>query len=222
MWRSSTAALLLAGLALAPALQAARAVGPDRGGMFSGKSQRRPPAHDGVLREVVDEAQGLFDALARESRRLPREESQALAKELRGEYKLPEAEDRARRCLGLAEDTVGLQEAIKAQQDRLKGAAAEDMDREEQKLLGLQSDLMGNVEDLRKTLRSLIKDLKEDGMRELRNWLMINEGMLRRRREDAEAAAKLEAAAQALSPSAETLPIDAGTLAPPPAGVEKR
>ena len=179
--------------------------------MFT-RSHMKPSVIDkDALREEVDETQGLFDVLAHETRRRGRELLTELPKQLRGDYKLPEAEGRARKCLGLAEEVISLQDAIKAQQAVLKAAAADAQDAEERKLLGLQSDLMSTVEDLRNNIRSLHTDLKEDKVRDLRNWLMVSEGVLRRQREDD------EAQAASLTPTAEAQPISAEAVTPPAA-----
>lgn len=160
------------------------------------------------LRAAIDETQALFGALAAETGSLDKAVLGELLKDLRSEYKLPDAEKRARRALELSEEIDQIQAGIKQQQGRLKDAAKdEDADKLEERLLGLQSDLLGSVEDLRKTLRSLHKDLDEGQIRDLRNWAMVSEGLLRRRREAAEEAAGRQAAAEAL-------PIDAGAVAP--------
>lgn len=159
------------------------------------------------LRSAIDETQVLFNSLAAESSRQDKEAVKGLLKDLRTDYKLPDAEKRAGRALELSEDVIAIQAGIKQQQARLKDAAAGDLDAEEQRLLGMQSDLLGAVDDLRKTLRSLHKDLKEEGVRDLRNWAMVSEGLLRRRREAAEAEAERQKAA-------EGLPLDAGQVLP--------
>lgn len=161
------------------------------------------------LRAAIDETQGLIGSLAAETGSLDKAALGELFKELRSDYKLPDAEKRARRALELSEEIDQIQSGIKQQQQRLKEAAPEEADKLEERLLGLQSDLLGSVEDLRKTLRSLHKDLDETQLRDLRNWAMVSEGVLRRRREAAEEAAGRQAAAEAL-------PIDAGAVAPAP------
>lgn len=150
------------------------------------------------LRAAIDETQGLFGALAYETGKQPREALLPLLKELREDYKLPAAEKRARRAVELSEEVDAIQAGIKQQQQRVKEAPADAADREEERLLGLQSDLLNSVEELRKTLRSLHKDLDEAGLRDLRNWAMVGEGLLRRRREAAEEEAARQQAAEAL------------------------
>lgn len=162
------------------------------------------------LRAAIDETQTLVGALAAESGRLDAAELELLLKDLRNEAKLPEAEKRMRKAVQWSEEIDQIQGGIKQQQQRVRDAAdAATADREEERLLGLQSDLLGNVEDLRKALRSLHKDLNEAQVRDLHNWLMVSEGLLRRRREAAEEAASRQQAAEAL-------PLDAGAVAPSP------
>jgi hypothetical protein len=177
-----------------------------------GLSTAEPP-HRGedsqALRDAVDESQTLVDALARETVHQDRNVIRDLAHDLRMEYKLPQAEDRARRCIELGEEILRIQGGIKSLQEGLKTADEAGTQAIQTKLLGLQSDLMGQVEELRRVLRSLHKDLKEEQVRDLRNWMMVSQGLLQRRREAAEDAAKRQAAAEAL-------PIDAGTVQPPP------
>lgn len=202
-------ALLLAGAPARSAVLSANQNAPDP---FMGKHLPKREVDRGALREAVDETQALFDALARETRRRDRSLLKELPHELRMDYRLPQAEDRARKCLVLSEEVVSLQEGIKAQQQALIDAAVPDKDKEEQKLLGLQSDLMSAVEDLRGILRGLHTDLKEDQVRDLHNWLMVSQGLLRRQREDAEARAAADASA-----TAETQPLSAEGLTPPAA-----
>lgn len=159
------------------------------------------------LRAAIDYTQALFDALALESGLLDAAAHKALYVDLRDGSKLPQAVDDARKALELAEELVKVKSGIKGQQQRLAAAAEADKDAEESRLLGLQSDLLGLVEDLRKRLRGLHKELGEEQLRDLRNWAMINEGILRRQHEEAE----LRAAAQK---EAEALPIDAGAMLP--------
>jgi hypothetical protein len=101
----------------------------------------------------------------------------------------------------LAEEIAGIQDGIRQQQEKMKApghALSDEADRDEARLLGLQSDLLGSVDKLRSTLRSLHKDLKEMQLRDLRNWAMVSEGLLRRRREAAQAELERQRAAEAL------------------------
>lgn len=169
------------------------------------------------LRAAIDETQELFRSLAAETARQERAATDALLKELRQAHRLGFAEKPARRALELSEEIEAIQGGIRQQQQRLKDAAPGEQDREEARLLGLQSDLLSNVERLRRVLRGLHSDLKERELRELRNWAMVSEGLLRRRREEAEDAAARQRAA-------EGLPLDAGALSPdnvPPPPADK-
>lgn len=175
------------------------------------------------LREAVDETQVLFMTLAGETRRQDKSVLDELLKDLRDDYKLPGAVGRAKRSLELSEEVLSIQTGIKQVQARMESsdeaapapphlsatvqAGANGVDQDEQHLLGLQSDLLNVVEDLRSKLSSLHKDLKEQGVRDLRNWAMVSAGLLRHRREAAEAVAAREKAAEAL-------PIDAGQVLP--------
>lgn len=230
MWmfsgRSSWAAGVLFLLAATP-LAAAGLSRPPSGmaGLDFGQDKKFKARTNGEsleLREAVDETQVLLDGLARESVRQDSAVVKELLRSLRLEYGLPEAEDRARKALEIGEEIVRLQagqEQLKEERDRSTDLA--ERERLRTKLLGVESDLMGQVEELRKVLRSLHKDLKGAKSRELRNWMMVSEGLLRRRREAAEEAAQREAAAQALSDTAVTAPPPNAEQSPEPAAESK-
>jgi hypothetical protein len=166
-----------------------------------------------ALRNEVDETHALIDGLARESRNLQPKDLEPLFKSLANEYYLPALVGKARKALEQMEAVLDVQDAIRAQQARLKDAPVEEADREEKKLLGLQSDLMAAVEDLRDTLREIHKKSSPDLNRDFRNWIMVSEGLLRNRREDAEAQA-LKAPAPETSTPAEAKSLDAGAVSP--------
>jgi hypothetical protein len=166
------------------------------------------------LRAAIDETHSLFSSLAIETRQHERSAVDEALKSLRDEHKLPRAERRARQALELAEEIASIQDGIRQQQEKMEKpghALTDDADRDEARLLGLQSDLVGSVDKLRSNLRSLHKDLKEPQIRDLRNWAMVSEGLLRRRREAAQAELERQR-------SAEALPIAAPAgMAPPEA-----
>jgi hypothetical protein len=212
MWKSKALALAL--LAAAPLradfMNVQREVGDldARNRTIQDQRQRLRFQDPEELRAAIDDTQALFDSLAMVSGPLDAAAHTALFQDLHDGSKLPQAVDDARKALGYAEEAVKVKAGIKGQQARLAAAETEkDKDAEESRLLGLQSDLMGLLEDLRKRLRNLHKDLNEDQIRDLRNWAMVNEGILRRQQEEA----AVRAAAQKES---ESLPISAGALSP--------
>lgn len=162
------------------------------------------------LREAIDETHTLFSALASESVQQDRAAVDEMLKGLRQDHQLPQAERRARHALELAEEIQAIQAGIRQQQRKMEAEPAPapgEVDPDEARLLGLQSDLLGSVEKLRGILRSLHKEMKEGQIRDLRNWAMVSEGLLRRRREDRQEA-------EARQRAAEALPIDARAVAP--------
>jgi hypothetical protein len=168
-----------------------------------------------ALRDEVDETQAVLDSLARETRRLDKKDLEPLFKSLSEEYHLPDYVGKARKFVEEAEDVLDIQDAIKAQQARMAALGGPENDQESSKLLGLQSDLVASVDRLRDTLREVHSNANEDATRDLRNWIMISEGLLRQRREDGQAkAAGLSPTAAALSPAAET-PLSAAGISPP-------
>jgi hypothetical protein len=213
MWKSKALALLLALSAAAlraDFMNVQRQVGDleARNKTIDDQRRRLRQQDSEELRAAIDDTQALFDSLAVVSGPLDDAAHTALMKDLSEASKLPQAVGDARKALGFAEEAVKLKAGIKGQQARLASAGSEaDKDVEESRLLGLQSDLMGLLEDLRKRLRSLHKDLNEDQIRDLRNWAMVNEGILRRQAEEA----AVRAAAQK---EAESLPIDAAGVDP--------
>jgi hypothetical protein len=154
-----------------------------------------------ALREEVDETQALVDALARESRGLSVAQTDPLFASLRDEYHLGGYVGKARQALAKAEEVLEVQDAVKLQQEQVKRAGVGEQAAEDAKLLGLQSELTSVVEDLRDILRDIHGNAGEDTVRDLRNWLMISEGLLRNRREAAVAAGP--GAADNVSASAE-------------------
>ena len=152
------------------------------------------------LRAAVDETQALLDSLARETLNLPKAEHEPLYKSLRDEYHLESYVGKGRKSLEQAEEVLELQNAIKSQQALMKAAGPVASDKDESKLIGLQSDLVSAVDSLRDTLRDVHKNSSEDVGRDFRNWIMVSEGLLRSRREDREAQA-----ASAATPTAEAL-----------------
>ncbi len=167
-----------------------------------------------ALREQVDETQALLDSLARETRSVDKKQLEPLFKSLREEYFLGDYVGKARKAVEQAEAVLDVQDAIKAQQTRLKSPVLPDLQKEESKLLGMQSDLAGSVDQLREILRDVHQNANEDNVRDFRNWIMISEGLLRRQREEAEAKALSPGAeAAAVSPVAST-PLSAEGLTP--------
>lgn len=174
-------------------------------GLDAGRTQFTAPKSEprkydkNLLRMEVDETQSLYDSLARESRGLDKAAHEELLKALAQDYGLPDAVGYARKAMEQAEEMLDIQDAIKQQQRRLKDVLADPStgsgqvqplaDKEEQRLLGLQSDLLSTVEDLREGLTKQQKSLSENATRDLRNWIMVSEGLLRQRREEALASA---------------------------------
>jgi hypothetical protein len=161
------------------------------------------------LREQVEEYEQLLDDLARETRRLDKPAHEELLKALKLDYKLGDQVDDMRRGLSDNEAVIDIQEAIKAQQARMKAMPLVDPQQnvEDRKLFGLQSDLITSVAGIRQRLSGQLRDLTEVRSRDLKAWLMVSAGLLRHRREDAEAAAKAK-------PPLETEPINASALSP--------
>lgn len=166
-------------------------------GLDAGRTQFTAPKSEprkydkNLLRMEVDETQSLYDSLARESRGLDKAAHEELLKALAQDYGLPDAVGYARKAMEQAEEMLDIQDAIKQQQRRLKDVLGDEAkaDKEEQRLLGLQSDLLSTVEDLREGLTKQQKSLSENATRDLRNWIMVSEGLLRQRREEALASA---------------------------------
>lgn len=157
------------------------------------------------LRAAVDESQALLDSLGRETRGLGKAEHDELITSLRKEYHLDNFGGKGRKALEQAELVLELQEAIKKQQALLKTIPPLESEKEESKLLGQQTDLVGAVEDLRETLTEIHKNASEEEARAFDNWIMISEGLLRQRREDREAQAQAPAGnGEAASPTSAT------------------
>lgn len=205
MWKFSLAWLLCAGLSGG---LAADSLSPDTSPMFD--HLERPPSYDqDSLRAEVEETQPLLDSLARETRGLTKTAKEEVLKSLRMDYNLGDQVGTARKTLDLSESVLDIQAAIKAQQARMKQVSlvGADGDREESKLLGLQSDLITTVAEVRRQLSDQQRDMNAAETRDLRNWMMVSEGLLRHRREDAEAAA-------AAHPAPTPEPISAAGVSP--------
>jgi hypothetical protein len=131
-----------------------------------------------------------------------------LFQSLREEYHLEKYVGKARKALTQAEEVLEVQEAVKAQEKSSAAAAASDQMAEDSKLLGLKSDLVGVVDALRDTLREIHSEASEDTGRDFRTWIMVSEGLLRNRREEAPSAGSgqvpVTSSEQNLSVSAET------------------
>ena len=210
MWKFSAAMVLAAAcLAAGPPLQDPSAYQqPGPGSMFD-HTDAGPALDRDALRAAVDDTEPLFDGLARETRRLDKAAKDALFLALKLEYNLGSQVSAARRLLEESEAVLDLQDAIRNQQAVLKQAGPDAPDGEAQakKALDLQSDLMSTVAELRRALGNQQKDLNEKETQQLRDWLMISEGQLRRRREEAEAAAQAH-------PAADAPPLDAAGVSP--------
>lgn len=164
------------------------------------------------LRDAVDDYEDLLDDLAHETRSLNRPSHEALFKSLALDFRLGDQVRDMRRGLADNEAVLDIQDAIAAEQARLKAMPAPDprQDREQRTLLGLHSDLIAAVAGLRQRLAGELKGLDERHRRDLKDWLMVSAGLLRHRREDAAAAALAH-------PTPEAAPIDAASI--PPAGL---
>ncbi len=160
------------------------------------------------LRAAVDETQALLDALSRETLALPKADHEALYKSLRDEYHLDKFVGKGRKSLEKAEEILEIQSAIKNQQALMKSLPSEGLEKEESKLIGMQSDLVGAVDDLRDLLREIHNNANEDEVRDLRNWIMVSEGQLRNQREDRASAGS----AQASTGSAQGLDLEGEEL----------
>jgi hypothetical protein len=171
--------------------------------------------HDGLsgpaLREQVAEFEQLLDDLARETRRLDKAAHEQLLKSLKLESHLGDQVDDVRKGLADNETVLDIQDAIRAQQARMKALLSNDpsQDAEERRLLGLQSDLITSVAGLRQRLGGQLQGMPELRARDFKAWLMVSAGQLRHRREDQEAAAQAQ-------PTPEAEPIDAGAISPGP------
>lgn len=161
------------------------------------------------LRDAVDDYEDLLDDLAHETRSLDKPAHEALLKGLALDFRLGDQVEDMRRGLADNEAVLDIQDAIGAEQARLKAMPAQDprQDREERTLLGLHSDLIAAVAGLRQRLAGELKGLDERHRRDLKDWLMVSAGLLRHRREDAEAAALAH-------PTPEAAPIDAASIRP--------
>jgi hypothetical protein len=226
MERSTLKSNVIAVLALSCSIFAGR-LGADVQGLpgasdnpYMNRHVKSAVVDQSALRDAVDETQALLDGLAHETRRLPKKDLEPLFVSLRDEYHLPDYVGKARKFTEEAEMVLAVQDAIKAQQAYMRAhPSAIDDDRDSNKLRGLQNDLVAAVNELRETLAQVQQQADEDATRDLHNWIMISEGLLRGRREDAEAKAlSPSAGARGSSPAAETVLSAAGIS--PPAGVQ--
>lgn len=187
-------------------------------GSDSFKAPQRSARHTmdrNELRAAVDETQALLDALARETLALPKADHEALYKSLRDEYHLDKFVGKGRKSLEKAEEILEIQSAIKNQQALMKSLPVEGLEKEESKLIGMQSDLVGAVDDLRDLLREIHNNANEDEVRDLRNWVMVSEGQMRNQREDRALAAAAQAStssAQASTSSAQGIELEGEEL----------
>ena len=221
MWKfSAILALAAAGLAAGPPPQNPSAYDqPGTGSMFDHTDA--PPALDrGSLAQHVDEALPLYDALARETRRLDKAAKDALIVALKAEYGLDGQAGPSREALEKSESVLDLGDAVHNQAALLRGLGPVDPQGEAQakKLQEMQDGLASLEADLRKQLGGQQKDLNEKDRQQLTDWLMISEGLLRHRREAAEAVALAHPAAEAaplsaagVSPTAQALSATAGS-----------
>jgi hypothetical protein len=210
MWKFSLGlALVAAALAAGPPLQDPSAFDqPGAGSMFDHTDA--PAAIDNnSLRDRVDETEPLYDALARETRRLDKSAKEALYQSLRMDYGLGGQVGVSRRILEGSENRLDLQDAQRSQEDLVKHLGLDDPQGEAQanKLQVLEQSLVGVRDELQRELTSQQKDLNDKDGQQLREWLMVSEGLLRRHREAAEAAALAH-------PPAEAPPINAAGISP--------
>jgi hypothetical protein len=222
MWRFSLVlALAAAGLGAAPPVQDPSAFDqPGAGSMFDHTDA--PAAIDSnSLGQMVDETEPLYDALARETRRFDKAAKEALYGSLKRDYDLGGQTGATRRILEGFEGLLDLQDALRNQGDLVKRLGPDDPQGEVQakKLQDMEQGLSGLRDDLRRQLMAQQKDLDEKDGQHLREWLMVGEGLLRRRREAAEATALAH-------PAPEAAPINAAGVSPaaeavsPPAGAK--
>jgi hypothetical protein len=181
--------------------------------LMSGRAQFTQPRSEprkydrNMLRAEVDETQALLDSLGRESRSLDKTAHEDLLKSLANDHDLAGQVGYARKAMEQVEEMLEIQDAIRSQQRRLKDVLGDSTlaDKEEQRLLGLQSDLLAVIEDLREGLTKQQKSLNETSTRDYRNWIMVSEGLLRQRREESAASA---------APTPEAAPISAEDVTP--------
>jgi hypothetical protein len=158
----------------------------------------------------IQETQDLFSALALETRRLDKPQLEPLFKSLDKEYHLSDYVGKSRKALDQAESVLNVQDAMATQDSRAKDLSVITTKEDDEKAKALQGDLKASSADLKKTVTDIQNKAGEDEVRDLRNWLMISEGQLRRLREDQEAQGP-SATAQALSSSAA---ISAAAMSP--------
>jgi hypothetical protein len=159
----------------------------------------------------IQETQDLFSALALETRRLDKPLLEPLFKSLDKEYHLSDYVGKSRKALDEAEAVLNVQDAMATQDSRAKDLSVMTTKEDDEKAKALQGDLKASSADLKKTVSDIQNKAGEDEVRDLRNWLMISEGELRRQREDREAKG-LSSTAQALSDTA--APISAAGISP--------
>jgi hypothetical protein len=211
MWKFSVVLVLAAAsMAAAPPVQDPSAFEqPGAGSMFD-HSDPEPAMDSNSLRDKVDEAEPLYDALARETRRLDKPTKDALIQALAADYGLNGQIGPARRLLELSETVLNLEDAIRIQEDLVKRLGPDDPqgDAQAKKLQDLELGLSATRDDLRRQMTLQQKDINEKDGQQLSDWLMISEGQLRHQREAA-------AAAAAAHPAPEAAPLDAAGVTPP-------
>ncbi|HXC64174.1 MAG TPA: hypothetical protein VNZ67_07435 [bacterium] len=221
MWKfSAILALAAAGLAAGPPPQNPSVYDqPGTGSMFD-HTDAPAEVDRSSLAQRVDEALPLYDALARETRRLDKAAKDALIASLKADYGLDGQAGPVRQALEKSESVLDLGDAIHNQAALVRGLGPDDPQGEAQakKLQDMQSGLASLGDDLRRQLGDQQKDLNEKDRQQLTDWLMISEGLLRHRREAAEAAALAHPAAEApplsaaaVSPTAQPVSAPAGS-----------
>jgi|GEM_PF-3997065 hypothetical protein len=221
MWKfSAVLVLAAAGLAAGPPPQNSGAYDqPGTGSMFD-HADEPAPVDRTSLAERVDEALPLYDALARETRRVDKSAKDALLASLKADYGLDGQAGPARQALEKSESVLDLGDAVHNQEALLRRLGPDDPqgDAQAKKLQDLQAGLASLQDDLRRQLGGQQKDLDEKGRQQLTDWLMISEGLLRHRREAAEAATLAHRAAEApplsaaaVSPEAQSVSAPAGS-----------
>jgi len=200
MWRLSLVLLSLsAGLAAGPPIQDPSGYDqPGVGSMFD-HTDPEPGIDRSSLADRADETEPLYDALARETRRLDKPAKDALYQSLRTDYELGGQVGPSRRLLEGSENLLDLEDAVRNQDALVKRLGADDPqgDAQAKKLQDLQGAVGAATADLRRQMMDQQKDLNDKDAQQLRDWLMISEGMLRHRREAAEAAAVAHPAPEA-------------------------
>ncbi|HTB35290.1 MAG TPA: hypothetical protein VK842_10530 [bacterium] len=211
MWKFSLVLVFAAAAALwagPPAQDPSAFDQPGAGSMFD-HNDPAPALDSNTLNDKVEEMAPLYDALARETRRLAPAGQDRLYGSLRSDYDLGGQVGAVRRILERSEGMLDLQDAIHNQQDLVKrlGPDAAQGEAQAKKLQDMELSLGGAKDELRRWMADQQKDLNEKDGQNLREWLMVSEGLLRHRRETAEAAALAH-------PAPEAPPLSAAGLSP--------